>query len=221
MIAIVILIAIFVIYNTIGLINIEFFITDYVQSSVDGEIYPVISSFKDKAEAANVIANINLFATNLITALQDAYVDNELILPASDKKVQEYLKGREITNILLNRFRKRSLRENSPTDITQTSYTTNKGEIISLCLRKTENNSPEFHDINIIKFVFLHELSHIVTPELQHTKQFWINFRFLLEFCENRHIYDIIDYHKHNVNYCGLLVTYVPTNDDSLVSYFK
>jgi hypothetical protein len=74
--------------------------------------------------------------------------------------------------------------------------------------------------MDLLQFVFLHELAHIVTKEMNHVSNFWVNFKFLLEFCEKYGLYRVKNYQKENVNYCGMEVTYTPTADKELYSYF-
>jgi WLM domain-containing protein len=219
----------------------DFFTTTNIISMVDGRTYPVLSEYKDREEAANIIGHMNVFTVNLILLMKQNYIElsepvpiysnfnknnsennseNENI-PVNFLEIEQYKKGRILTNILINKFNPNSLKENEPRSLDKTSFTVNKGEIISLCLREKQSGKNSFHDLNILKFVLLHELSHIVTPELQHTPLFWTNFKFLLEFCEKYKIYISPNYTKDNFNYCGLTVTYTPINDTTLVSYFK
>lgn len=227
----IILSIIILIYHTFGKQCVEFFTMVNVKSTVDGGIYPVIASYKDKEEAANLIGSMNAFTIKLISLLKKTYIDTPhpeqyTHIENSKEKIvsnafSTYVKGRELTQALLSKFNSKSLQENEPNSIDKTSYTTNKGEVISLCLREKLSGKNEFHDLDVLKFVLIHELSHIVTPELQHTVVFWTNFRFLLDFCNKNEIYTVKDYSKDNVNYCGLMITYIPTNDDSLTSYFS
>jgi len=197
----------------------EYFTMERVVSSVDNNNYLVVNSYEDKAQAADLIAKINIFTVNFIKTLQRVYLTPEYV-PNTGMTQYEYAKGKEITIVLLERFRPESLRENEPESPDKTSYTTNKGETISLCLREKISGQNKFHNLDVIKFVLLHELSHIITPELNHSVLFWTNFRFLLEFCTKQKLYTAPDYNTTNVNYCGLAVTYNPVNDTTLSSYF-
>ncbi len=194
--------------------NYSFFNTNLVKSDVDGNSYPVVSSYEDQQKAANMIANINLFTLDLIFKLKKKYLTISPITP-------EEIKGFEIANILHKKYSPGSLSENKPTSDKDTSYTQNKGEIISLCLREKQTGKNEFHSLDIIKFVMLHELAHIVTPEITHSNLFWTNFRFLLEFCKKYDIYVAPDYGKNNQAYCGMIIRYNPEYDNiRTVSYF-
>ena len=87
-----------------------------------------------------------------------------------------------------------------------TSYSINKGEQIVLCLRT--NN--KLMDINTMMFVVLHELAHICTISIGHTKEFWTNFKWILEESINIGIYKKQDFKLNNVEYCGMTITGSP-----------
>jgi predicted metal-dependent hydrolase len=193
----------------------EFFTTSHIKSTIDSKEYLVVNIYQDKEKAADLIAQINIFTVKLITTLKEKYLTTE------NKNNTEYIKGREIATILLDRFKSESLRENEPETPDKTSFTTNKGEVISLCLREKVTGKNAFHDISILQFVLLHELGHIITPELNHSALFWTNFKFLLEFSNKYNLYKAPDYEKDNVNYCGLNVSYNPIKDASLTSFFS
>jgi hypothetical protein len=66
------------------------------------------------------------------------------------------------------------------------SYTINK-ERIYLCL-KDENGS--YYDPNMLMYVALHELSHVLCDEIGHTKKFHSIFHDVLEEATRKQIYD-------------------------------
>lgn len=66
------------------------------------------------------------------------------------------------------------------------SYTINK-EKVFLCLKDKQN---EYYNDNLLKFVFLHELSHVITDEIGHTKKFNQIFDELLKEASKMGIYD-------------------------------
>jgi hypothetical protein len=195
----------------------EYFTMTKVKSTVDNAEYLVVKSYADKEQAANLMAEINLFTVKLIQTLKSKYSQHDPQIMS----LAEYIKGREITSVLTKKFKSESLQENLPDSPNKTSYTSNKGEIISLCLREKKTGKDQFHDLDTLKFVLIHELGHIITPELNHSVLFWSNFRFLLEFCNKYKLYTSPDFDKHNVNYCGLEVSYTPINDKTLSSYFS
>lgn len=85
-----------------------------------------------------------------------------------------------------------------------TSYTLNKN-LIGMCMReKTEQK--KIHDIEILKFVFLHEIAHICTESFDHTPDFWNNFRWLLGIVYKNNLMKITDYGMHPVSYCSMMI---------------
>ncbi len=77
------------------------------------------------------------------------------------------------------------------------SYTINKRKVY-LCLKDEEQ---KYYDFNMLMYVAIHELSHVLCPEIGHTPKFHEIFKEMLEKAENLKIYDssipII------TNYCG------------------
>ena len=93
-----------------------------------------------------------------------------------------------------------------------TSYTENKVKLI-LCLRKKTPNAQgiyELHDINTMMFVVIHELTHVLNDQYDHGPKFWALFEFMLHNAVECGIYSPIDYRKHRLLYCGLLITHNP-----------
>ena len=83
---------------------------------------------------------------------------------------------------------KRLVKKYNPNNISEsiegskyTSYSLNKGEKIVLCLR-SKTKEAKLTDINTLMFVLLHELAHIMTVSIGHTKN-WSNFKFILKKC--------------------------------------
>lgn len=212
----------------------EFFNSKSVKADLDGEYYSVVDSYSDYEQAAEIMADINQFSIKLIKELKNKYIGDsmtdadiaklhidELYLNHVDEGT-EYDKGRNATLILIKRFSPKNTSENEPDSPDKTSYTFNKGEKIALCLREKVSGQNKFHSTDIIRFVMLHELTHIITPELSHTKRFWKNFKFLLEFCDKHNLYTSPNYGRNNEVYCGLNITFNPVYDtDSSSSYFK
>lgn len=185
-----------------------------VKSDLDNITYPVVAKYENTKIAANMIGDMHIFTSNLIKKLKSVYLVE--IFP----QTPEYVVGRNITKLLIKRFHHDSLVENDPPSADKTSFVVNKGDKISLCLREKESGNNKFHDLDILKFVMLHELSHMVSVSVNHDVEFWTNFKFLLEFCDKYNIYKVPNYEKNNINYCGLNVSYVPSMDKKLVSYF-
>lgn len=191
---------------------VEYFTLIPVRSDVDGETYPV-AKYEDKEIAANNIGEMNLFTIKLLKKLKQVYLDKDL-------KTNEHIKGKTAIDILLKRYSTSSLKENDSNDPNKTSFTTDKGRIIALCLREKTSGKNKLHDINLVKFVLLHELAHIITTSYDHNLEFWANFKFLIQFCEKHDLYYSVDYANNNTVYCGLQVAFNPVFDPSIPSYF-
>lgn len=124
-------------------------------------------------------------------------------------------------NRLKNKFNKNNVYEVYPHNKQKdTSYSINKGQEIHMCIRSGEDFN-KIHDINIIKFVFIHELAHVITVEEQHTGKFWSNFKYLLNIAEKNGLIENYDYEKFNREYCSLNIDYNPIYDNSVNIHFS
>ena len=83
-----------------------------------------------------------------------------------------------------------------------TSYSINKGEELSFCLRS--KSTGKLHDINLLMYVAVHELAHTACPETGHTPLFNQIFKFLLERAIEIKLYYYEDYTSNPVEYCGM-----------------
>jgi hypothetical protein len=123
------------------------------------------------------------------------------------------LKLQQVTN-LLKRYNPDKLIENSPKIKGESSYTLSKGELVAMCLR--DKKTFEVHSIDIIMFVYLHELAHIATDVRQHEFGFWQTFKWLLQEAEEAGVYKNVDFRKSPITYCGHYVDYSPYFDQAL-----
>jgi len=173
-------------YNNYDMINII--------SDIDAKEYSVRNR-EDKNRAANMLAKINMNIHKL-----SLYLVNNI------KKYKEY----EPYIIQLNNNIKNVVISETPYNSNYTSYTVNKGDKILFCLRKKVNSNlldkNNLHDINLIMYVALHEISHVACPEYNHTPLFNKIFKFFCLEAVNIGIYTKIDYSKYPELYCGLLV---------------
>lgn len=158
---------------------------EYVKSKIDNRYY-LVRKLADKQKAADMLADINKDCIALIKHLTKTYPDN-----ADIKR-------------LFKNYNPDSISEGSA-DSGYTSYSVNKGEKIILCLRQKDNN--EFVEKNIVMYVTIHELAHLMTSEIGHTKKFWDNFRFILKEAVEIGLYKKVDYSKSPVKYCGIKIT--------------
>ncbi len=86
-----------------------------------------------------------------------------------------------------------------------TSYSVNKGEELSFCLKskKTDN----LHDINLLMYVAIHEMAHIACPEIGHGALFKKIFRKLAEEAISIGIYKKVNFSDNPVEYCGMILS--------------
>ena len=168
----------------------------YVTSNVDGNKY-LVRDLPDQQQSADILAQVAQRLQKL--------VDN---LSMNRDKYPEFSKAIDLMSKRYN-----------PNNITEgglrhdfTTYTVNKGEEISFCLR-TRNTDNSLHDLNLIMFVALHELAHIasVQDDPGHkTKEFKDNFRFIVKKAVEMGVWQYTDFRSSPRMYCGTLVNTVP-----------
>ena len=166
-----------------------------VKSSVDGNTYQV-RDMPDKQEAADLLARVR-------QRMQKLY--NYLIATYPEKLQVKQLKQ----NFKPDPSR---ISESTP-DAEHTSYSVNKGESVHFCLRQRQGNNESLVKENIMVFVALHEMAHMVTPTIGHGPDFWNNFGWLLKIAEDQGIYTYEDFSAHPVSYCGVKITDSPKYD--------
>jgi hypothetical protein len=125
--------------------------------------------------------------------------------------MKEKYPDREDVKRLVGGFNPEKISETLPTS-KLTAYSENKGQKIAFCLNK-KKDKPELIDLNTLTFVAIHELSHVMTLSIGHKKEFWDNFKFLLENAKEIGIYSPIDYKKKPQEYCGMTITDNPFYD--------
>ena len=162
---------------------------DKIEATVNGKKY-YVRNLPDRNEAANKLASIG----NSLQSLIDSLDEEEEEKGKYNKQLKESFNPDYIT-------------ENIPGS-TYVAYSVNKGEELSLCVR--EKDTEVFMDNNIIIFVAIHELSHIMTPETGHTPLFWNNMKYLLEKASSMGIYTPTDYRKNPETYCGMEINSTP-----------
>jgi hypothetical protein len=161
----------------------------------DGKYYK-IQDLPHKKDAAEMMATIHGNIQKVISFYrQEEYATDE---PA---------------RLMVERFNPDSIMENAVTS-SDTSYSENKGEKIVICLRD-KTNPPEYPliEMNTVMFVVLHEMAHLMTAGLdahKHTREFWSNFRRLLEDASKLGVYSPVNYSKNPVSYCGMQITDSP-----------
>jgi hypothetical protein len=168
-----------------------------VKSSVDGQTYKV-RDMADKQEAADMMARIRLKMKKLKIHLESTFPDKpQVVLLKKNFDAEAHRLG-----------------EATPDD-EFTSFAVNKGESVHFCLRQREGNNESLVQENIVTFVAIHEMGHIVTKSIGHGPDFWNNFGWLLQESERIGIYTPQNFAAHPVSYCGMKITDEPKYDSS------
>lgn len=176
--------------------NLFVFSDEYVISSHDGLVYVVRGDFTNKKDAARILGEINDMFVRVIKHLKHKNS------PETDKWAGEI-------KFLTKNFNPDVLGEHIPVSLTYTSYVKGKGDKIRMCLRLPHDKN-NFHDMNTLKFVALHELSHMAVRTYGHDKEFWNFFRFLLLEAASIGEIELVDYRKYPKKYCGIDITNNP-----------
>lgn len=160
----------------------------YVVSRIDNKPY-LVKNLSDKQQTADELAKIRRNIKNLVKYLK--------IHP--DPEYQEYI------NKLTQKVDHVIMTENI-NDFLYTSYSVNKGEQLVFCLRSRKNEN-QIHDLNLMMYVVLHEISHIACPVYDHGEIFKKIFRYLTQVAIQINIYSPIDFKNNNKEYCGIQIT--------------
>ena len=172
-----------------------------VRSKVDGLNYNV-RDMPDKQEAADLMARVRYKLQRLIDVLRQRYPSKPQVIQLNEKFEADPKRFYEATP-----------------DSEHISYSVNKGDSIQLCLRQKDKKKEPLVDENVMVFVALHEMGHVITPPTvkSHGPEFWNNFGWLLREAEALEIYKYQDFRAHPVKYCGENITdqpkYDPTKD--------
>jgi predicted metal-dependent hydrolase len=146
-------------------------------------------------EASNLLAEIS---DRLETLVKNMYRDspNEQLI----KRIHQRFDSQKIKEIL-------------PTS-EYTAYSENKGEKLALCLNEVkENANSKLIDPNTLMYVAMHELTHIGTVSIGHGKEFWTNFKTIIEYAVKYNLYKPVNYKEQNKLYCGMNLTDNPYFD--------
>lgn len=166
-----------------------------------------------ESQNANILESVHQFAEEFIRTMYRVFMFQGYaglssaryptgLSTEQQKKWAE--KGRTLIRRLVQKFK------NSPSryeEATETS-TLDKGKLIRFCVRNPKTG--QTYDSDTLKFVFMHELAHIVTLDIGHdSPTFWSNFKFLLIFAATMGMYTPVPY-DHNSVYCGVAINSNP-----------
>ena len=180
-----IVLTIIIIYSEILTENFEII----KQMASDNKMY-YVQNFEDNKEAADILSGISKQCSALVENLTVKYPNDSDVLRLQKK------------------FNPDNMREAVDSN-GQTSYTINKGEMVHLCLRHKDDEK-SLHDHNLLMFVTIHELAHIMSKSIGHNQEFYKNFKFLLTEAVEAGIYSPVNFQSNPVKYCGVNVTNNP-----------
>lgn len=152
----------------------------------------IVAEAMDKDESARILKDIRSRLTRLIEYCIQKYPDDDAV------------------QLLRDRFDPENVQETSLHD-TGTSYTIDKGKELHLCLR--DKKTKRHHNTNLLMFVAIHELAHVMSTSYGHNGEFAKNFKFLLEKAVECNVYSPEDYRKHPRTFCGIKVHHTPLFD--------
>jgi len=154
----------------------------------------------DKQEAADLLARVRGKLQKLIDVLRQRYPNKAQVIQLNEKFEADPKRFYEATP-----------------DSEHVSYSVNKGDSIHLCLRQKDNDKESLVDENVMVFVALHEMGHVITSPnfASHGPEFWNNFGWLLREAEAINIYKYQDFRAHPVKYCGEKITDQPKYDET------
>jgi len=164
----------------------------YVKSNVDNKEY-LVRNLKDKHIAADTLARIKIKLEKLCSIMKEKYPNDKSVI-----RMNQLFNGNNISE---------SGKSNQ-----YTSYSLNKGEKIVFCIRQKDQNESIVNE-NILTFVSIHELAHIMTESIGHTTEFWDNFKKLLKEAIQNNLYKDEDYNKYPKDYCGIQISDSPLHN--------
>lgn len=164
-----------------------------VRSRIDHKEY-LVRNLKDRQLAADMLSRLSQKLQRFAGHLQEKYPKHEGVVR------------------LVQRFDPKQVSEGDY-DSRYTTYTLNKGEKIVFCLR-SRDGSERIHRENLLMFVSIHELAHIMTKSHGHTQEFKDNFKFLLEEAVKAGVYSPEDFRRRPETYCGIQVSNTPLSDE-------
>ena len=179
------------------------------ESSLDNLVYNVQCDYKDRKEAANLLSQLDKTGLALTDYVFKKYGSDKTDAGMLARNLKARYRGRE------------RLVETDPDNRDgDTSYTVDKGWLLAMCVRTSKSkDSDSFHNLNVLKFVLIHEMAHIAANVQDHPVRFWEVFKWLLGNARDAGLYDYHNFHKDPIRYCDrLLITYTPLDDGELKS---
>ena len=157
-----------------------------VKSEYNGKEYQVQDT-PDKQRSANLLSKIEEKIWYLVDRIDDD----------KDEEYHKYIR---------NIIKKRNDIEvmEVPLDTKNTSFTLNKNKLVFCLKSRGSRGWGDYHDINLIMYVVLHEISHIACPEDGHTRLFAKIFNYIAQKGVEYGVYEKIDFASNPKVYCGM-----------------
>ena len=175
-----------------------------IESTIDKKYYMVSNRYKNKQEASNTMYKVNEFIKKFMSFMYNKYIINHIMYKKEEVEfVQQMIKNYKPDNLF----------EHDPMFNDLTSYVTNKGDEFGVCIRNKNRDINDIHDFNTIKFVILHEITHLGCTSYGHEMDFWSWFQFNLIQAEIANLYIPVDFKNNPVNYCGMDIKFSPYYD--------
>ena len=213
-----------------------------VKAVSNGKQY-LVRNLPDKQDAANLLGNIAIKLEKLVEIIKSEGYENvykKYIKTDVDKetstvningnKNKDLIEGqeggsserqtlendmkmklKEDIERLINNFNSDAFSETTP-DSKYTSYSVNKGEKIVFCIRDKKDGENLVKE-NIMTFVSIHEMAHLMTKSIGHDPIFWQNMRLLLKIAIDNGLYKNVDFNKKPEPYCGITISDTPLKE--------
>jgi hypothetical protein len=152
----------------------------------------IIYAWRQTHALQKIVKHMKPFMSSFISELHESYPQHQAVLKLVQvhKHTQYKLASQPETSIL------------------------HKGSVISICLHNYHEPGKIHTDFNLLTFVILHELAHIMTSDWEHGREFKYHFAFLLFHAVEWGYYQPVDYRKHHVPYCAMFIKDNPYFDN-------
>lgn len=167
---------------------------------VNGKAYNSHNNYANKEEAAKTLAELDRRMKKVRDCMRKKYTCGK----TKCTKIIKFGLDEIYINDRINQFGGNEIFEISPNNpLSSTSFTEGKKKMV-FCIR--DKKSGEIHDINILTFVALHEMAHVMNDHWGHGNKFWELFYIILNDAVECGVYIPVDYSKNPVDYCGLRI---------------
>ena len=157
--------------------------TEYLKSNIYDKTY-LVKNTENKYEKVKLIDQL-LESLNIL--IGDLKTNEDLNIESNFEDIQNRLINSEVLENITN---------------SDTSYTVNKGEKIVICL--ADRDTDKLYSYNLLMYVLLHELAHIINTTYGHDENFKKVFKIITQRAIDLNLYTYEDYKKSPKNYCGL-----------------